>query len=432
VAFRVLSFDGGPHVGCYVRCLAAIERARPGFLDRVDLLIGSSAGACTAVFLGGRLTPGADGAAVAADAVEYADGILRSMAPEDGRAYKRLLKGDAPLIESDNISTFLADNTRDFGDLARRVTVLSCKAHAPYDPVITANFGPGAAAESSVDVIVRSSSLPLWSTPHQGHVDGALFTNNPATTGLLDLLSRTRGGEAPVSLDDVVLLSFGGDDGSSRLSNLRCPGVEDDGPDVLTLLKTIGVPISKKLTRSSQHLAELQQELLERLQDLGLDIDPEQTPSGERWGWRHWLGYPGNLAYAFQVWTSSEGRGAHWQCQQLLGKRAFRVAPVGPLSTNEALLALFLGKPEPVIDVAKLTSGLWEDPVGSAALKFDADLQETLAWVDQHWMPGAPAAQRPRPPEDRPPERDASDPAPPPRRRRRDRLREALRVLLEG
>jgi len=433
--FRVLSFDGGPNVGAYVRCLQAIEAARPGFLDRVDLLIGSSAGACTSVFLAGRLAPGADGAAVAADAVDYADGVLRAMAPQDGRAYKRLLTGAKPLIESTGIRAHLSENTGDFASLPRRVSVLSCSARAPYDPLITSNYGRGASAEDSVDVVVRSSSLPVWSAPHQGRIDGALFTNNPSTTGLLELIASTRGTDEQVDLDDVVLLSFGGDDGNGKLSNLRCPGASKESKiskDPMALLKKLGVPVDKAMKDAAATLGPLQEEMAAKLAELGLSVAPGAEEDGEPgagedsedWGWRQWLAYPGNLAYVLQVWVASEGRGAHWQCEQLLGERALRVAPMGPLPTNEALLALFLGQPEPVIEVAKLTGRLWSDPPSSKAMGFDVDVLKTLAWVDEHWMADAPAGERA--PTDAH-QRAQADAGTPPRRRKRDRLADLLK-----
>ena len=432
MSFRVLSFDGGPNVGAYVRCLRAIEEARPGFLDRVDLLIGSSAGACTAVFLAGRLTPGADGRAVAADAVAYADGVLHAMAPQDAHAYKRLLTGARPLIESGSIRSHLRKNTSDFASLPRRVSVLSCAARAPYDPVITSNYGRNASAEDSVDVIVRSSSLPFWSAPHQGRIDGALFTNNPSTTGLLELITTTRGTDAQVDMDDVVLLSFGGDDGNGKLSNLRCPGASKAGTDPLELLKKLGVPVDRAMEKATASLGPLQAELAARLSELGLRIEPEAIDEdgdgesdSEDWGWRQWLAYPGNLAYVLQVWTTSEGRGAHWQCERLLGDRTLRVAPMGPLPTNEALLALFVGQPEPVVKVAELTAKLWSDPPASKAMGFDVDFVKTLAWVDRNWMDGAPASARSA--ADTSGDRGAD--TAPGRRRKRERLADLLSEL---
>jgi hypothetical protein len=76
--FRVLSIDGGPSAIVHLRLLRKIEAHLPGFLDRSELLTGTSDGALVNVYLAHALTQGRSGLEALDGCIEYHNELLRA------------------------------------------------------------------------------------------------------------------------------------------------------------------------------------------------------------------------------------------------------------------------------------------------------------------------------------------------------------------
>jgi len=397
--YRILSFDGGPSVATTVRCLQQIEAARPGFLERTQHFVGSSAGAQVAVYLGHLLDNGKDGATALSNCVDFVDELLTVYAPPAG-ALLKLLEGKDAMMTNVGVGTWLQEQIGEqttLGDLYRRVSVLSARADKPWNPEVVSNFsgilGSPVRPTEAVNAAIQSGSFPLWLPLRDGHVDGALYSNCPAMAGFGAAYQAELSPAAKASmLHNAVVFSLGGMDGSSSLSNLFTPPLTGNEAKPLALPAHGTWPTAKLAdvddARSSaqQIRANLMHELNSQL---GMDIDPAVFPvtGNSSWGWQSWLAYPWNLGYFLQVWMNSMGRGVSMLLDQMLGNRAFRLGPVTLLGSNEAFLCELLGQPKPIIAFADFTAKLWGEPDPPTGVTFEPTFEETLAWVDTHWMP---------------------------------------------
>jgi uncharacterized protein len=107
---------------------------------------------------------------------------------------KTLLDFDQKVL----LSTFLLDGMQDTQDSQQR----NWKAKFFH------NFdSPNNGAEQfATDVAVRSCSAPTYFPIYQGYVDGGIVANNPSMCAIAQAINPTI---AAVSLEDIVLLSFG-------------------------------------------------------------------------------------------------------------------------------------------------------------------------------------------------------------------------------
>jgi uncharacterized protein len=211
--YRILSLDGGGIRGILtIVLLERLETAHPGFLDQIDLFVGTSTGGLLALGLAYGLVP--------EEAREiYEDWGERVFA----RTWLDRLRSLGSLIGArysmDGLKTALEFYFEDLtlGDLPKRVLVSSFDLDKipddPYTPrtwkaKFFQNFpGPGTdAGERVVDVGIRTSAAPTYFPIYQGYIDGGVVVNNPAMSGLAQSLHPATGRQ---ELPNVVLLSLG-------------------------------------------------------------------------------------------------------------------------------------------------------------------------------------------------------------------------------
>lgn len=209
---RILSLDGGYRALLMCLMLARLEKARPGLLDTVDVFAGTSAGSAAISLIGIADTP--------QEGLDRAIGLFRRWNPLEGVSpvsprtlmasaglnaffthewlYRELLAalGESRLNEAKRrlvVPTVELDN-------AERSTQFRHWSIQIYHNLSEQVVH----ADRLVDVVLRSSSVPLLHPVYQGHVDGGLFANNPSTTAVIaahDFLSVT----AP----EISVLSIG-------------------------------------------------------------------------------------------------------------------------------------------------------------------------------------------------------------------------------
>jgi hypothetical protein len=209
--YPILSLDGGGIRGYLsVLLLERLEKARPGFLEHVELFAGTSTGSFIALALAAGQPPSA----------------IREMYEESGR----YIFQDSRLDNLRDLGFALGAKysnahlreilTAQFGDsclddLPGKVLVASFDLdHRPEegDPArmwkakffhnFEGNDSDG--GEQVVDVALRSSAAPFYFPSYQGYIDGFIVANNPSMCAVAQAL---RAGVAGV--DEIVLLSVG-------------------------------------------------------------------------------------------------------------------------------------------------------------------------------------------------------------------------------
>lgn len=413
--FRILSMDGGPQGANWMRVLRKIEEQNPGFLSRVDLLVGCSYGSLSALYLGRHLGSLERGES----ALELIDGCLRFTEAAlklhaDGDAYSRLLVGKESMYSNATMEAAIADEqnvgrTTKLSDMTRRVVIAAMEATAPWAPKIYDSARDKDA--SALEIGLESPALPVMLPLRNGRADGAFVANNPSMYGITHALSVANA--AGVSLDDIVLLSLGGDSGSSSLTDIITPWTRSADTDLSAVkLPQVSIDTDEKGGKDAQllqqqlndfwgelksHLSMLEDPQFavprfgtrflseeNHLQPAGLDMKPE---GNSPWGWRLWVAYPLSPLYLYQVVITTMGLSVAQQSQMLLGDRALRLAPLTLLSTSWILLMAFgLNLDAVVSKDAQLTADLWANPLTSTAYKFSPDIATTQRFVTEQWM----------------------------------------------
>lgn len=318
--YRILSLDGGGIRGYLsVLLLERLEAARPGFLEQIDLLAGTSTGSIIALALAAGKTPAevrelyeAQGAYIFHDSL--LDNV-RDLGFMLGAKYS-----------TDHLKQALTER---FGsmrlrDLQKRALVASFDLeYVDEDEDVPhmwkAKFFHNYPGEDSdecelvVDVALRSSAAPFYFPSYQGYVDGFVVANNPSMCALTQVLDA-----AAADLDEIVLLS-------------------------------VGTGLNPRY------------------------IDAKRTD----WGWirwmiqvnplnRHWYALP----LVYMMWEGGVNL-ANYQCRQLIHKRFHRLDPLLPTLVD-------------IDEVARM-------PVLKSVARA-ADLEETIDWLDAHFMLAPQAA----------------------------------------
>ena len=209
-SFRILSFDGGGVRGIYTAVLInRIAQEIPELFDETHFFAGTSTGSIVSVGLAFGIPP--------AELVEifraYGQIVLR----------KSIVQNIGQVVNAKydilNLRKLL---TPYFGaaillDLAKRrkknILVPAFDLDGKIDnirtwkPKIFHNLsGPQADdGEMVVDVIVRSSAMPIEFASFQGYIDGSVVAYNPSMLALTQAIDRETGRQ---NLADVRLLSF--------------------------------------------------------------------------------------------------------------------------------------------------------------------------------------------------------------------------------
>lgn len=404
--FRILSLDGGPHGVNYLRCLRKIEEHNPGFLASVDLFAGSTFGGLCSLYFArhiGKLSAGESALDIIDGCIQYTNESTEFHPDEE--AYSRLLGGRRSMYTNDNMREVLirSENLGDarLCDLSRRVVVVSASGQAPWGPRLydsaNASDGDVLASEIALETVALPAVLPM----RNGRLDGAFATINPCMFGLTQVLADGSAG----SLDDVVLLTLGGDAGSSVTSNVLSPWNEDpfghkppafpdtsdkDVKALITRVQDIRQQVQAKIhefTDREQTLAKLGMHFkLEHPTLAALRAQASGDDRNTEWGNDQWLLYPFSPAFLYQVLVNNTGLTPAHQAKTLLGDRALRFAPISLLDSNVVLFFyFFVDLVELVWKNAQLTADLWSNPITGKMLKFSPSFGEVQGFVDQHW-----------------------------------------------
>lgn len=211
--YHILSLDGGGLRGVLTaKILERLERTMPGFLERVDMLAGTSTGGILALGLAAGLSPTQIGQLYKDQAARiFADSVwddLRDLVKLTGADYSNQELKQAILERIGPIS---------LDDLSKRVLIssfdLDCLPREPghlrtWKAKFFHNFpGPESDGDQKVvDVALRTSAAPSYFPIYQGYVDGGVVVNNPSMCALAQAINPATGGQ---KLEDVTLLSIG-------------------------------------------------------------------------------------------------------------------------------------------------------------------------------------------------------------------------------
>ncbi|MEI6502923.1 MAG: patatin-like phospholipase family protein [Armatimonadota bacterium] len=224
--YRILSIDGGGIRGVIpvtaLQWLSAVPDLGP-WLDRVDLLAGTSTGGIIALALaaGKPLTD-------LHDLYHHrGDAIFRGHNTPWKTGLRRVVRAaysNRPLLAE--MERLFGDLT--LGDLNKRVAVCAfqlARGHEGWNAKIFHNY-PGVgndASERVVDVALATSAGPTYLPTWHGYVDGGVFANNPSMVALAQALDHRNEEGTRQRLQDLVMLSLG--------TGVRHPSVEGQSHD---------------------------------------------------------------------------------------------------------------------------------------------------------------------------------------------------------
>lgn len=208
--YHILSLDGGGVRAVVTTVfLERLEAAYPGFLSKVDLFAGTSAGGILALGLAAGFSPTRERELFEAKGREiFYFSLLRRLgnilvAKYSNRNLKREL-------------TALLGNKK-LGQLSKKILIASIdldtnpsdpNAFRSWKPKFFHNYpGPKSDGEAlCVDVALRTSAAPTLFPMYQGYIDGGIVANNPSVCAIVQALEVDTGGQ---NLQDLVLLSVG-------------------------------------------------------------------------------------------------------------------------------------------------------------------------------------------------------------------------------
>ena len=213
--YRILSFDGGGIRGLLTAILLErLEAAAPGWLEKADLLAGTSTGGLIALGLARGLSPVALRSVYETKGAEIFDDSwlddLKDIGGVMGADYdNRNLTREVKAI--------LGEETR-LKDLRKKVVIPSfdlddeeeVESKRSWKPKFFHNFG---GKDSDGDMLaykvgLYTSAAPTFFPSVDGYIDGGVVANNPSMAALVQTQDR-RSIRNPPSLDEVVLLSIG-------------------------------------------------------------------------------------------------------------------------------------------------------------------------------------------------------------------------------
>ena len=214
--YRVLSLDGGGLRGLITARLLDRLNSHPeivGWIDSVDLYVGTSTGGILALGLATGISPN-----VICDLYKskgkkiFDDSIwdnIRDLGKTVGADYSnKNLKTELKKIFGD----------KKLKDVGKKVAIptfdLDNEAAAgmrTWKPKIFHNFkGPDSDGEALVaNVALYTSSAPTYFPSADGYIDGGVYANNPGIVAIAQAISKKNQPAERASLDEVVMLSLG-------------------------------------------------------------------------------------------------------------------------------------------------------------------------------------------------------------------------------
>jgi uncharacterized protein len=215
--YRILTMDGGGVLSLLsLVLLRRIEAARPGFLDSVQLISGTSAGGINALLIAGNENPRLG--------LQQALNLWLTQKIYSNDPIDTLLAiaGQSSIASNETLHDYLLESIGNvtLGGLYKKVVVPSLdmdgflRGQRTWKPKIFHNYGLNEPdrLESAVDVALRTSASPVTFPIYQGYADGGLFANNPSMCALAQALTPAQGAaeaERPGSQQDVLMLSLG-------------------------------------------------------------------------------------------------------------------------------------------------------------------------------------------------------------------------------
>lgn len=210
--YRILSLDGGGlRTLLSLGVLKRISEVRPGFLDEVDLVAGTSAGAISALTIAASQDP-AVGLEQARQIWFTPDLFSIPLKNQLGTLF-----GTSALTPSENMARALTHVLGDktLRDLKRKVVIPAFQLDdgdpdedkRGWRPRVFHNFPGDTFVDPDdylVDLSLRSSSLPIISPVHQGYVDGGLFANNPTLAAVAQVIYAKA-----ADVRDILVFSLG-------------------------------------------------------------------------------------------------------------------------------------------------------------------------------------------------------------------------------
>lgn len=210
-SFRILSIDGGGIRGIYTAALIdRIAKEVPDLLEQTVFFAGTSTGAMLAMGLAYGIPPVETIELFRAFGKEVLEGsLVIKVGQVLGAKYDilNLRKILTPYFGAATLNDYLTDRgkfvlapTFDLDGVIDDVRT--------WKPKFFHNFpGPDSdAGEMVVNVILRSSAIPVYFPSFQGYVGGSVVARNPAMAALAQALNQESGKQ---QLEDIRLLSFG-------------------------------------------------------------------------------------------------------------------------------------------------------------------------------------------------------------------------------
>jgi patatin-like phospholipase/acyl hydrolase len=214
--YRILSIDGGGLRGLIAARLLDRLNADPkisGWLNSVDLYVGTSTGGILALGLASGKTPEdicnlykSKGRNIFDDSLW--DNI-RDLGKTIGADYSnKKLKAELKKIYGD----------KKLKDISKKVTIHTFdlyKEETSYEltwkPKIFHNFKGGDSDGDALiaNVALYTSSAPTYFPSADGYIDGGVFANNPSVVALAQAISKRNQPAERASIDEVVMLSLG-------------------------------------------------------------------------------------------------------------------------------------------------------------------------------------------------------------------------------
>jgi patatin-like phospholipase/acyl hydrolase len=211
--YCILALDGGGIRGVYTAVLLQrLAKQVPGFLERADLLAGTSTGGILALALAKGMNAD-ELVALYQDtgATIFSRSPLHEVVDLSDLIGAKYNNADLEAVLREKFGTLTLDDL-----LPRHVLIPSFDLDSPAKPDKPRMWKPkffhnfeGAQSdgkEKVVDVAMRTSAAPTYFPVYQGFVDGGVVANNPAMAGLAQALDD---GTARQNLADIRLLSVG-------------------------------------------------------------------------------------------------------------------------------------------------------------------------------------------------------------------------------
>jgi len=215
--YRVLSIDGGGIRGIVTTVMMQRLAATPGlegFLDKVDLIAGTSTGGLLALAI-------ARGKSLEEIRNLYIDDgpeIFDDSWIDDLLDLGKLRGADYKTAPMRRVLKRVLGEATTLGQLEKNVLVTTFdldnehqkKRKRTWKPKLFHNFqGPGNdRSELAYDVGLYTAAAPTYFPSVDGYIDGGVYANNPAMCALAQTQDE-RYLDPPVDLKDVVLLSLG-------------------------------------------------------------------------------------------------------------------------------------------------------------------------------------------------------------------------------